>query len=59
MTKVYWATDVVFSFFSSTRKRMSVVVRTPEGKIKLYCKGAVSTRDNYGPFSFKDYCVFT
>ncbi|KAK3699934.1 hypothetical protein QZH41_016596 [Actinostola sp. cb2023] len=26
--------------FNSTRKRMSVVVRTPEGKIKLYCKGA-------------------
>ncbi|KAK3100430.1 hypothetical protein FSP39_019862 [Pinctada imbricata] len=26
--------------FTSTRKRMSVVVRTPEGKIKLYCKGA-------------------
>jgi len=28
--------------FNSTRKRMSVVIRTPEGKIKLYCKGAVS-----------------
>ena len=26
--------------FNSTRKRMSTVVRTPEGKIKLYCKGA-------------------
>ncbi|KAJ8297759.1 hypothetical protein KUTeg_024290 [Tegillarca granosa] len=26
--------------FTSTRKRMSVVVRTPEGNIKLYCKGA-------------------
>ncbi|PFX14576.1 putative phospholipid-transporting ATPase IA [Stylophora pistillata] len=26
--------------FNSTRKRMSVIVRTPEGKIKLYCKGA-------------------
>ncbi|XP_052278042.1 probable phospholipid-transporting ATPase IA isoform X3 [Dreissena polymorpha] len=26
--------------FTSDRKRMSVVVRTPEGKIKLYCKGA-------------------
>jgi len=26
--------------FNSTRKRMSVVVRTPEGKIILYCKGA-------------------
>ncbi len=28
--------------FNSNRKRMSVVVRTPEGKIKLYCKGADS-----------------
>ncbi|EDQ89125.1 uncharacterized protein MONBRDRAFT_8524 [Monosiga brevicollis MX1] len=26
--------------FNSTRKRMSVIVRTPHGKIKLYCKGA-------------------
>ncbi|KAH8096781.1 calcium transporting ATPase [Cristinia sonorae] len=26
--------------FNSTRKRMSVVVRTPDGRVKLYCKGA-------------------
>jgi len=26
--------------FNSTRKRMSVIVRTPDGKIKLFCKGA-------------------
>src|SRR5450756_2443123 len=26
--------------FDSTRKRMSTVVRGPDGKIKLYCKGA-------------------
>ncbi|GAA5966757.1 hypothetical protein JCM3765_000939 [Sporobolomyces pararoseus] len=26
--------------FNSTRKRMSSIIRTPEGKIKLYCKGA-------------------
>ncbi|XP_055915903.1 probable phospholipid-transporting ATPase IA isoform X3 [Eupeodes corollae] len=26
--------------FTSTRKRMSVIVRTPEGEIKLLCKGA-------------------
>ncbi|KAL3880445.1 hypothetical protein ACJMK2_032682, partial [Sinanodonta woodiana] len=26
--------------FTSDRKRMSVIVRTPEGKIMLYCKGA-------------------
>lgn len=28
--------------FTSTRKRMSVVVRAPDGKIKLMIKGAVS-----------------
>ncbi|XP_037661950.1 phospholipid-transporting ATPase IC [Choloepus didactylus] len=26
--------------FNSERKRMSVIVRTPEGNIRLYCKGA-------------------
>ncbi|CAG8531096.1 15145_t:CDS:10 [Funneliformis caledonium] len=26
--------------FNSTRKRMSTIVRSPDGKIKLYCKGA-------------------
>lgn len=28
--------------FTSTRKRMSVIVRTPNGKIKIFCKGADS-----------------
>lgn len=28
--------------FNSTRKRMSVVVRTPDGRLVLYCKGADS-----------------
>lgn len=28
--------------FTSARKRMSVLVRTPEGKIKVFCKGADS-----------------
>lgn len=28
--------------FNSTRKRMSVIARSPEGKIVLYCKGADS-----------------
>lgn len=28
--------------FTSARKRMSVLVRTPEGKIKILCKGADS-----------------
>jgi len=27
---------------NSTRKRMSVIMRIPSGKIRLYCKGAVS-----------------
>ena len=26
--------------FTSARKRMSVIVRTPSGKLRLYCKGA-------------------
>lgn len=26
--------------FNSTRKRMSTLVRGPDGKIKLFCKGA-------------------
>lgn len=26
--------------FNSTRKRMSIVLRSPDGRIKLYCKGA-------------------
>jgi phospholipid-transporting ATPase len=26
--------------FNSTRKRMSAIIRTPEGKVRLYCKGA-------------------
>ncbi|MCJ1296601.1 hypothetical protein MMC34_008167 [Xylographa carneopallida] len=29
--------------FTSDRKRMSVIVRTPHGRISLYCKGADST----------------
>lgn len=28
--------------FDSTRKRMSIIVRTPTGALKLYCKGADS-----------------
>ncbi|KAI0833897.1 hypothetical protein BC628DRAFT_1414604 [Trametes gibbosa] len=27
-------------FFNSTRKRMSTIVRCPDGKVKLFCKGA-------------------
>ena len=26
--------------FNSTRKRMSTIIRGPDGRIKLYCKGA-------------------
>ncbi|XP_074234755.1 phospholipid-transporting ATPase IB [Camelus bactrianus] len=28
--------------FSSNRKRMSIIVRTPTGQVRLYCKGAVT-----------------
>lgn len=28
--------------FNSTRKRMSVIVRTPDNRIKVFCKGADS-----------------
>lgn len=43
--------------FNSTRKRMSAVVRTPEGKITLYCKGAdsiVYERLEYGAQKFTE-----
>ncbi|KAG5922662.1 hypothetical protein E4U53_003684, partial [Claviceps sorghi] len=36
--EVYQVLDVIE--FSSRRKRMSVVVRTPEGRICVFCKGA-------------------
>uniref|UniRef100_A0A8C9ZXP3 Phospholipid-transporting ATPase n=1 Tax=Sander lucioperca TaxID=283035 RepID=A0A8C9ZXP3_SANLU len=34
------AVSVYLCFFTDNRKRMSVVVRTPNGKLRLYCKGA-------------------
>ena len=40
-----WCSSVTRSSIPSlpsTRKRMSVIVRLPDGRIKLYCKGAVS-----------------
>ena len=43
--------------FNSTRKRMSTIVRTPEGKIELYCKGAdtvVYERLAFGVQKFSD-----
>ena len=40
--KVHEYTLLAENAFNSTRKRMSVLVRTPEGKIMLYCKGADS-----------------
>eukprot|EP00741_Cyanophora_paradoxa_P014287 tig00020780_g13779.t1 len=47
MTVEILGEDVTFELlnileFNSNRKRMSVIVRTPEGEIKLYCKGADS-----------------
>lgn len=39
--------------FTSARKRMSVIVRTPQGQIKLYCKGADTvSKLLYGGLSF-------
>ncbi|KNC55680.1 uncharacterized protein AMSG_01949 [Thecamonas trahens ATCC 50062] len=43
--RIYDATERVYDVlhvnaFNSTRKRMSVVVRTPDDRIMLYCKGA-------------------
>ncbi|KAJ8667378.1 hypothetical protein QAD02_009040, partial [Eretmocerus hayati] len=43
--------------FTSTRKRMSVIVRTPDGRIKIFCKGADSViyeRLDLGPTSSSD-----
>jgi phospholipid-translocating ATPase len=39
--EVYEILDVIE--FTSTRKRMSIVVRLPDGKICVFCKGADST----------------
>lgn len=65
-------TEVFYYYAYSTRKRMSVIVRTPEGKIKLYCKGAVSSGTLNSPqtksiidcktvffFFFSQFIVFT
>jgi len=32
---------------------MSIIVRTPEGRLRLYCKGAVSTGIHYYVMNFK------
>uniref|UniRef100_A0AAQ5Z6Z7 Phospholipid-transporting ATPase n=1 Tax=Amphiprion ocellaris TaxID=80972 RepID=A0AAQ5Z6Z7_AMPOC len=40
--------------FNNIRKRMSVIVRNPEGRIRLYCKGADTVLlDRLHPFLFK------
>ena len=39
---IVYVTTVLMTILFSARKRMSVVVRTPDGTIKLFCKGAVS-----------------
>ena len=39
--EVYQILDVIE--FSSERKRMSVIVKTPQGQIAIFCKGADST----------------
>jgi len=46
--------------FTSTRKRMSVVVRTPSGEIKLLCKGAdnvILERLGTSPSQRKDFDI--
>ncbi|XP_074150574.1 putative phospholipid-transporting ATPase IM isoform X2 [Sminthopsis crassicaudata] len=40
MGKVVTYQLLAFLDFNNIRKRMSVIVRNPEGQIKLYCKGA-------------------
>jgi phospholipid-transporting ATPase len=36
-----WTYDVLAVLeFNSDRKRMSIICRTPEGSLKLFCKGA-------------------
>ena len=46
--------------FTSTRKRMSVIVRMPDGKIKLMIKGAVGDLPMYTRFSKNDpSCLFS
>ena len=44
--------------FTSTRKRMSVIVRMPDGKIKLMIKGAVRDFLMYTRFSKNDALRF-
>lgn len=41
ITETYQVLDVIE--FSSKRKRMSIVIRMPDGRICLFCKGADST----------------
>lgn len=45
ITVVEWGKEVIYELlavldFNNVRKRMSVIVRSPEGKMTLYCKGA-------------------
>eukprot|EP00069_Balaena_mysticetus_P015930 bmy_09545T0 len=42
--------------FTSARKRMSVIVRTPSGKLRLYCKGAVPSI--VGVVRFSDTVIY-
>lgn len=46
--------------FPSERKRMSVIVRTPQNQIKLFCKGAVSPSKHLidcSTFHFQDSVI--
>ena len=46
--------------FDSSRKRMSIIVRNPDGEIQLFCKGAdtviMSRLDNYSGMCFFHSC---
>uniref|UniRef100_A0A4W2BKK2 Uncharacterized protein n=1 Tax=Bos indicus x Bos taurus TaxID=30522 RepID=A0A4W2BKK2_BOBOX len=43
--------------FSSNRKRMSIIVRTPEGRLRLYCKGAVTSPGDLSLAGLRTLCV--
>ena len=45
---------ILFIYIFSDRKRMSVILRTPEGEIKLLIKGAVSFENL--KLSLHSYC---
>ena len=45
--------------FDSTRKRMSVICRTPEGKLKLYCKVTIFYLSSHTSHVVLPICALT